>query len=232
MIKLVVFDVGGTLLDYHTPLNKCDKKILEEMFHIKTSEREIKKAIDRLDLKCGSTHLPSKSYKIQITKCILKRFGIPASKAKEFLEKWDKSIDLKDLKLYSDSLPTIKKLKVKYLIATLANTSDKIFHKKVLKKTKLKEHFHLHIDSDSAGIRKPDEKIFKIVLKHFKVKPSEAVMIGDTPSADILGAKKLGMHTVLINRRRLPYHFTKMTRPDFEIISLKGLMPVLNKLKF
>lgn len=235
MIKLVIFDVGGTLLDYRPALNRLNVKILKKIYNIKVDEREVQKVVDETDSILGSSYLPKASADLLISKNILKKFGIPISNArnfeKEFSDDAYNQFVYKRMKLYSDALPTIKKLKGKFLIATLANTSDKVFHKNILKKTKLKKHFHLYIDSDSVGIRKPNSKIFRLVLKHFNLKPKEAVMIGDTPSADILGAKKLGIKTILINRRNLHFRFSHKTKPDFEIISLNEISPILNKLK-
>jgi putative hydrolase of the HAD superfamily len=229
MIKLVVFDVGGTLVDFHSPLNKVTVKILRKVFNIRTNEKEIQKIIYEIELKYGSCHFPRKRYSRLVADAIFQKFDIPNKKTKEFFKHWDKS-RFGNQKLHPDALPTIKKLKGKYLLATLANSHDKVFHQRILKKTKLKGHFHLHIDSAAVGIKKPNSRIFKIVLHHFKVKPDDSVMIGDIPSADIFGAKRVGMHTILINRKRLPYHFTRQTKPDFEIHSLNQLLPIIKKL--
>jgi len=233
MVKLVIFDVGGTLVEFRSSLNKANVKVLRRQFNVKANEREIKKIVDEIDSKYTNySYYARNRYSLIIARAVLKRFGIPTKKAKEFVEERDKisDYDYKSVRLFSDAIPAIKKIKNKYLLATIANVHDKVFHQRVLHRTKLKKHFHLHIDSDSVGIRKPNSKIFKIVLNHFNLKPGDSVMIGDTPAADILGAKKLGMHTILINRRRLHYHFIHKTKPDFEITTLNELLPILNKI--
>jgi putative hydrolase of the HAD superfamily len=230
MIKLLIFDVGGTLLDFHSGMEKVNIKILKKLFNVEATEDEIQKIINNVDLKYVNSYKLKTTFSDLVSKAILKKYGISTSKYKEFLEERNKIIDYRENKPYSDVVPIIKKLKKKYYIATLANVHEKRFHKRVLAKTKVGKHFHLNLDSDSVGIRKPSIKIFKMVLNHFKIKPTETVMIGDNPTADIFGAKRLGIHTILLNRRRLNYHFINKTKPDFEVTSLHQLLPILNKL--
>ena len=47
---------------------------------------------------------------------------------------------------------------------------------------------------------KPDPKVFWAVIESFKIKPEDAVMIGDDIERDLVSAKKIGMKTILIDR--------------------------------
>ena len=49
---------------------------------------------------------------------------------------------------------------------------------------------------DDTGVRKPSPKPFEMALKHLKVKPDEALMIGDWPERDVVGAGQIGMKTI------------------------------------
>jgi HAD superfamily hydrolase (TIGR02253 family) len=55
--------------------------------------------------------------------------------------------------------------------------------------------FEAVVTYEDTGEYKPSEKPFKKVLEMLKVKPSEAIMIGDWPERDIVGARNLGMKT-------------------------------------
>lgn len=236
-IKLVIFDVGGTLTDFRKLLDKTSEKILRRFYGIKPASNEIRKIIDGIDLTLDIVPVSQSVYKRKnlgysmiFTKALLKHFDIPETEVHRFEDEWEKNIKWEKMKLFPDAIPTLQKLKVKYFLATIANVRDSVLHHKLLKKLKLKGHFHLHIDSDSFGLRKPHPKIFNHAINHFKVRPSEIVMVGDTPVADIIGAKKLGIHAVLINRRKLPYKFTPKTKPDYEITSLIQLPTILRKI--
>ena len=49
---------------------------------------------------------------------------------------------------------------------------------------------------DDTGVRKPSEKPFKMALDVLNVEPEEALMIGDWPERDVVGAKQIGMKTI------------------------------------
>ena len=75
------------------------------------------------------------------------------------------------------------------------------------------------------GWQKPDRRIFERALEAAKVRPSEAFMVGDRLDADVLGASRLGMRTVL---RRTEQRQPEVTvRPDAVIDDLTGLPSVV-----
>ena len=45
-------------------------------------------------------------------------------------------------------------------------------------------------------MRKPSAKPFKMALDVLNVEPEEALMIGDWPERDVVGAKQIGMKTI------------------------------------
>ena len=49
---------------------------------------------------------------------------------------------------------------------------------------------------DDTGARKPSPKPFKLALDKMNVGPEEALMIGDWPDRDVVGAKQIGMKTI------------------------------------
>lgn len=51
------------------------------------------------------------------------------------------------------------------------------------------------IDSTEFGVAKPDPKIFEAALSVLDVEPTEAIYVGDSYKADMVGAKNVGMWT-------------------------------------
>ena len=49
---------------------------------------------------------------------------------------------------------------------------------------------------DDTGVRKPSAKPFQMALDYLKIDPNEAIMIGDWPERDVVGAKEIGMKTI------------------------------------
>lgn len=56
--------------------------------------------------------------------------------------------------------------------------------------------FDTVVTFDDTGEAKPSPKPFNMALKRLRLKPEEALMIGDWVDRDLLGAKNLGMRTV------------------------------------
>jgi len=56
--------------------------------------------------------------------------------------------------------------------------------------------------SEGVGVSKPDPRIFEIALDQASAEPTEAVMVGDSWSNDVLGARAAGIRAVWFNRFR------------------------------
>lgn len=67
-----------------------------------------------------------------------------------------------------------------------------------LRKLGIDRFFSAIVVSDSLGWRKPHRIIFDEALRMLKVKPEEAVFVGDSPIEDVGGAKAVGMQTVFV----------------------------------
>jgi putative hydrolase of the HAD superfamily len=57
--------------------------------------------------------------------------------------------------------------------------------------------------SEAVGCRKPSSEIFQVALERAKVKPCEAVYVGDSWVSDVLPAVRVGMKAVWLNRYSL-----------------------------
>ncbi|HTL85482.1 MAG TPA: HAD family hydrolase [Acidimicrobiia bacterium] len=55
------------------------------------------------------------------------------------------------------------------------------------------------IDSGNVGVMKPDPRIFHIALDAMDVPADEAWYVGDMPGIDVVGARKAGLHPVLMD---------------------------------
>jgi putative hydrolase of the HAD superfamily len=60
------------------------------------------------------------------------------------------------------------------------------------------------VSSSEHGYMKPHPSIFEAALRQLGVAPHEAMMVGDSLSQDIAGAKRLGMQAVLVCRSGAP----------------------------
>jgi putative hydrolase of the HAD superfamily len=76
-------------------------------------------------------------------------------------------------------------------------------------------HFHTIVDSWVLGVTKPAPAIFQAALDHVQVHAADAVMVGDSLKADVLGAQAAGIRAALIDPGDL-YRDADVPRfPDF-----------------
>jgi putative hydrolase of the HAD superfamily len=74
-------------------------------------------------------------------------------------------------------------------------------------------------DSTVIGIAKPDPRIFEMALEALAVPATHAVHVGDTPGADVDGARAAGVRPVLVD----PYDF----HSDLEVERVSSLVDVV-----
>ena len=60
----------------------------------------------------------------------------------------------------------------------------------------LDQHVDVLVVSEEAGVSKPDPHIFEIALSRLQCRPNEAVMIGDSWTADVVGATAAGIRAI------------------------------------
>jgi HAD superfamily hydrolase (TIGR01509 family) len=92
----------------------------------------------------------------------------------------------------------------------------------LLSRLKVDSYLEGTIISQDIGYRKPHERIFRAALETLKCGAKDSVMIGDSISEDITGAKAVGMGTVLVlNDRRFS---SSDVLPDRTISDLSQLV--------
>lgn len=79
-----------------------------------------------------------------------------------------------------------------------------------------------------VGYLKPHPRIFEVALAALDVQPYEAVFVGDSREADILGAKNAGMRAVLRTRPDSTDVLNSKIKPDGQLHSLYELFVMLD----
>lgn len=114
--------------------------------------------------------------------------------------------------LVSNAIPILDYLRPKYRLHIITNGFQEVQSKKLVNAS-ISEYFEHVIDSETAGVKKPNPYIFHYSLERADVSPDKALMIGDSLEADVLGAKAVGLHTLHFNAHKDPWH------PHAEIIN-------------
>ncbi len=120
---------------------------------------------------------------------------------------------------YPDALLVLKTLRKKgYILGLITNTHWRISNKT---KKEFEKYFGVITLSYEHGYAKPHPTIFLTTLKKLNVSAECCLHIGDDPTADIQGAKEVGMRTAFIKRGK------EKANADIQIKQLKDLTRIL-----
>ncbi|WP_332694775.1 HAD family hydrolase [Halalkalibacter lacteus] len=129
--------------------------------------------------------------------------------------------------VYEESFNVLDQLKGKYKLLLLTNGSPDLQNTKLEITPELVPYFDQIVISGAFGKGKPDPTIFEHALEKMSLSKDEAIMVGDNLMTDILGASRIGMKSVWINRHDKERNEVV---PDFEITHLEELFPILTAL--
>jgi HAD superfamily hydrolase (TIGR01549 family) len=127
-----------------------------------------------------------------------------------------------------DAISVLQKLHGKYKLGLISNFGIPECGRQLLDRFGLSKFFDITLISGEINVRKPSPKIFERALKALDLHASRAVFVGDMLDLDIMGPKKVGMKTILIERRALALHHHPEAKPDKIIKSLYELLGILD----
>ncbi|MGJ8734002.1 MAG: YjjG family noncanonical pyrimidine nucleotidase, partial [Cellulophaga sp.] len=107
--------------------------------------------------------------------------------------------------LFPNAIEILEHLKPNYKLHIITNGFQEVQNKKI-RNSNLDRFFDVIIDSEMAGVKKPDPYIFELALKKANVSAEKSLMIGDSLEADILGAKSVGLHALHFNTHQEEIH--------------------------
>ncbi len=202
MLKAVFFDVDFTLI-YPGPTFRGEgyqQFCARHGMSVDPSEFDQAVLDASFVLDEAQDHIYDPEIFIRYTRHIIERMGghgpgLDAC-ARQIYDEW---AACQHFSLYEDVEPALTELAERGLrLGLISNTHRSL--------TSFQSHFELErlisgaISSSEHGFMKPHPSIFEAGLKLLDVVAGEAVMVGDSLKQDIEGARRVGMHAVLVNR--------------------------------
>ena len=229
MIKAILFDLNGTVIDIYT--SESDDNIYRttanflDYFRIRITPDELKE-----EFFSGVSTQKEQSQEefpefdaVKLFENIIRRYSrndqLPV--APEVAAKVFRAAGRYKLQTYDRVTDTLEILRHSYKLAAVSD-GQPVWALPELHFCKLAGFFSPVIISGDYGYRKPDRRLYEAALSRMQIPAEEAVFVGNDGYRDIYGASESGMGTVffhsnqgdLRDRRREPdyiiYHFGEL----------------------
>jgi putative hydrolase of the HAD superfamily len=210
-IRVILFDVNGTLLGYEDPLG-FQKRFAQaccDMGHPVTVEQVdavFRRLVDRWATKKRQGFQRASNddqYRTTMTgvyQQMLEGLTIPGnveSKASALYERF--IIREGFMPLHSDVEDTLNRLRAAGLrLGVLSNFPSHL--EDTLKQHGIHGHFDFFVISSLVGLEKPDPAIFELAIARAGVPRDRILYLGDDPDDDIQGAIAVGLAAILVDR--------------------------------
>jgi 2-haloacid dehalogenase len=226
MIRALFFDAFRTLYDSYSTHADATRMIVElhgldidpEVFHTKWDEFILS------GWKDGEFMLQWPMFELCLEQTF-QHFGVSGYDTKTGIKLW---LDLvAGAPLFPETKQVLESLADKFDLAIVSNTDNFEIgmclknHPLPVKKV---------ISSEDSRCYKPNRKIFDDALRAFGITADEAVHIGDSQFADVLGASNAGIRSIWINRTGKPPR-PDLPAPTAELPDLKGIQEVIFKME-
>lgn len=214
--KLIIFDMGNTLLDFHAGEHTDEEKdVMGTVYMSKYLERH------------HNIIIPASTIKVELIDKWYSDFYIRAQLIEldvcNYITAFQNTLGFPNIiidcnalmrafyKAYMDevvvnngAIEALESLGKKYKIGVISNCIlfDEIYEH-VFRSVGLVQYVDKFIFSYSRQIRKPDKRLFKEMISYFNVMPQESIMIGDSYKADLQPAKEMGMKVILYSKNSL-----------------------------
>ena len=172
---------------------------------------------------------------------LLQFFGYPASKMDPQVLRTAVDIfyapEMTAWQLLPDARATLEELRdARFRLGLVAHYScDRVFQR-IVDYLQIRPYFDICLCSASVEYRKPDTRIYDIVLERWDVMPYEVVIVGDSLSHDIRAGTELGAMTIQtrlgVSTPQTEYEnelVTDQIRPDARIDDLTHLPALVRK---
>ncbi len=212
MIRGVIFDLGSTLIQFEGEW----QEILQEASQILARQLERE-----------GYHLDGKSFIEAFMEEILESYQVrerdwvertTSSLLRKVLARFghrgvaDEAIERALLQFYNVSetrwvpmdgvYEVLDELRVKGIcLGIISNAGDEGNVQRLIDNAQLRPYFKPIFISAALGIRKPNPKLFEMVLEAWDLPADQVVMVGDNLGADILGAQNAGVHQIWLTTR-------------------------------
>ncbi len=210
-IKAIFFDAVGTLFDIkgsvgHVYLSYATKYgVPDTPEMVESLNTAFKETMKTMPAPIFSVERPEKLKQCErlwwfdVVHAVFYRVGMFEQFDDFFDEVFDAFGDATHWELFPETRDVLTKLKARgFELGIISNFDSRFFQ--VVRELNLQQFFDSVTISSLAGSAKPASKIFTYAMEQHMLESTEVLHVGDHPIEDVEGARKAGLHAVLIGR--------------------------------
>lgn len=186
----MIFDLDGTLLNRDESL----KKFISWQYNVLHPHLG---HIPKEEFCSRFIELDDRGYKWKdfVYKTLIQQFNIKEITEMELLNHYISNFHSYCVP-FSNLLSMLEQLKKLSLSLGIISNGRGQFQMDNIVSLGINDYFDSILVSEWEGMKKPDPRIFEKALRQLKIKPEEAIFIGDHPTNDIMAAKAVGLKTI------------------------------------
>jgi putative hydrolase of the HAD superfamily len=190
MIRAVLFDLDGTLLDRQTCVRNC----IQDQF-ARFSDRLGPVRMEEFSTLFGALDQRGYVPKTEVYELMRGKLGFSLPLSRAMTDDYFLSYPrfCTGFPSMMETLHVLRDRGIKLAIVTNASVS---FQTSAIEALRIKHLFDAIVISEAEGVRKPDRRIFGLTLGRLGVTAPEAVFVGDHPEIDVRGAQDAGMRAI------------------------------------
>lgn len=231
MIKGIIFDLNGTLIDIST--DEWSDEVYRTTagflgyYGVFISPEELRDnyfALNKEQRRRSSEAFPEFDAVKIFHDIILKRVSMTENNAGKLAvtaAQVYRAASLKRLQLYPGVKEVLTDLKNRFKLAAVSD-GQSAWAISELRMAGLGEFFPGATVSGDFGFRKPDKRMFEAALADLELLPEETVLVGNDLFRDIYGGNEMGMKTVFFRSNQGDWE-NKQGKPDYIIYNFYEL---------
>ncbi len=203
-IKAVLFDFDGTIEDWDRTEGPANAWVMETLMQLSGNKdyQRVSQAWREVEARHVASDRPDKFDRRLWFRDTLAALGVklPAAKIEQLARKhW--AIRKSASRLYPGARELLHRLRRRYRLGMVTDSDgERRFKLERLRHCRVDHLFETVVIGDDYRTSKPDPALFKVACRKLHVRPEEAMMVGDHPERDLLGAKPLGITTVWVRQ--------------------------------
>lgn len=221
MVKAVIFDLDGTLLDRDRSLKQFIQNQYERyrdaLGHIER-ERYIERFLE----------LDHRGYvwKDKVYAQLCEEYNIACLTPEHLLADYIQNFQHHCIP-FPNMVQVLQELKNRGILLGMITNGFTELQRLNICALQIEQYMDVILVSEEEGIKKPDPEIFMRALRRLGVQVEESVYVGDHPENDVQGARNIGMHAVW---KKDTFWGTPFT-DEYVIDDLQELLAIVRKLQ-